>query len=188
MDNPDQAYTGRRRTRRSNRCANGRANGRADGRADRRAGSRNGWQPDWQDIQTNLPPLTPLSADQLAAIHQASLQLLEDYGIELMSADARARFLAAGADVDLAGHVGVDQGGERVSHVLDMHEVADRGAALPPPLTHGHAPAVTRFPLPPCRLSLSIEYTLRGDEACVAYHTCYNYDTLARSARIRRVI
>ena len=70
MDNPDQAYTGRMRTRRSNR------------RADGRAGSRNGWQPDWQsdwqDIQTNLPPLTPLSADQLAAIHQASLQLLED--------------------------------------------------------------------------------------------------------------
>ena len=101
MDNPDQAYTGRRRTRRSNR--------RADGRADRRAGSRNGgqtdWQSDWQDIQTNLPPLTPLSADQLAAIHQASLQLLEDYGIEVMSADARARFRAAGADVDEASMI-----------------------------------------------------------------------------------
>ena len=38
------------------------------------------------------------------------------------------------------------------------------------------------------RLSLSIEYTLRGDEAYVAYHTLYNYDTLARSARIRWVI
>jgi trimethylamine:corrinoid methyltransferase-like protein len=86
MDNPDQAYTGRRRTRRSNR----RANGRADGRAGSRNGGQTDWQSDWQDIQTNLPPLTPLSADQLAAIHQASLQLLEDYGIEVMSADARA--------------------------------------------------------------------------------------------------
>ena len=101
MDNPDQAYTGRRRTRRSNR----RANGRADGRAGSRNGGQTDWQSDWQDIQTNLPPLTPLSADQLAAIHQASLQLLEDYGIEVMSADARARFRAAGADVDEASMI-----------------------------------------------------------------------------------
>ena len=61
-----------------------------------------------------------------------------------------------------------------------------RGGASPP-LTHGDAPAVTRFPLPPCRLSLSIEYTLRGDGACRMYHTFYNYDTLSRSARIRWV-
>ena len=46
-----------------------------------------------------------MSADQLAAIHQASLQLLEDYGIEVMSADARARFRAAGADVDEASMI-----------------------------------------------------------------------------------
>ena len=59
---------------------------------------------------------------------------------------------------------------------------------LPPPLTHGYAPAVTRFPLPPRRLSLSIEYTLRGDEAYAMYHTCYNYDTLSRQARTRCVI
>ena len=38
--------------------------------------------------------------DQLEAVHNASLRLLEEYGIEVMSGHARAIFQAAGAEVD----------------------------------------------------------------------------------------
>ena len=101
MDNLDQTYAGRRRTRRGNRRNAGRDTAAAGALIDGQLGGLAGWQ----DIQTNLPPLTPLSADQLEAVHQASLQLLEEYGIEVMSADARARFRAAGADVDEASMI-----------------------------------------------------------------------------------
>lgn len=100
MDNLDQTYAGRRRTRRGNRRNAGRDTAAAGALIDGQPGGQLGGLAGWQDIQTNLPPLTPLSADQLEAVHQASLQLLEEYGIEVMSADARARFRAAGADVD----------------------------------------------------------------------------------------
>ena len=105
MDNLDQTYAGRRRTRRGNRRNAGRDTAAAGGRIDGQPGGQLGGLAGWQDIQTNLPPLTPLSADQLEAVHQASLQLLEEYGIEVMSADARARFRAAGADVDEASMI-----------------------------------------------------------------------------------
>ena len=105
MDNLDQTYAGRRRTRRGNRRNAGRDTAAAGGRIDGQPGGQLGGLAGWQDIQTNLPPLTPLSADQLEAVHQASLQLLEEYGIEVMSADVRARFRAAGADVDEASMI-----------------------------------------------------------------------------------
>ena len=95
MDNLDQTYAGRRRTRRGNRRNAGRDTAAAGALIDGQPGGQLGGLADWQDIQINLPPLTPLSADQLEAVHQASLQLLEEYGIEVMSADARARFRAA---------------------------------------------------------------------------------------------
>jgi len=51
-----------------------------------------------------------LSADQVEAIHQNSLRILEELGIELMSPRARALFKAAGAEVDEAsGTVRVDR-------------------------------------------------------------------------------
>ena len=47
-----------------------------------------------------MAPLAPLSDDQIESIHLASLRLLEEYGIEVMSAPAREMFRAAGAEVD----------------------------------------------------------------------------------------
>ena len=47
-----------------------------------------------------MAPLAPLSADQIESVHEASLRLLEEYGIEVMSAEARDYFRAAGAQVD----------------------------------------------------------------------------------------
>ncbi len=52
-----------------------------------------------------------LSEDQLEAIHETSLRIIEELGIELMSARARKYFADAGADVDHAsGLVKVDRG------------------------------------------------------------------------------
>ena len=57
-------------------------------------------QIDWRDIRNGMAPLAPLSDDQIESIHLASLRLLEEYGIEVMSAPARALFAKAGAAVD----------------------------------------------------------------------------------------
>ena len=57
-------------------------------------------QLDWREIRNHMAPLAPLSDDQIESIHLASLRLLEEYGIEVMSAPAREIFRAAGAEVD----------------------------------------------------------------------------------------
>jgi trimethylamine--corrinoid protein Co-methyltransferase len=51
-------------------------------------------------LRNNLKPLEILSQDQLMAIHEASLDLLERIGIEFMGAAARRKFREAGASVD----------------------------------------------------------------------------------------
>ena len=51
-------------------------------------------------LRNNLKPLEILSQDQLIAIHEASLHLLETIGIEFMGAAARQKFRKAGASVD----------------------------------------------------------------------------------------
>ena len=51
-------------------------------------------------LRRSLKPIEPLSPEQLDAIHQASLTILEEIGIEFMGARARALFAKAGARVD----------------------------------------------------------------------------------------
>lgn len=53
-------------------------------------------------LRNCLKPVEILSEDQLMAIHEASLHLLETIGIEFMGAAARDKFRAAGAEVDHA--------------------------------------------------------------------------------------
>src|SRR5579883_2207646 len=52
--------------------------------------------------QPKLPfkPVDLLSADELEAIHQASLQVLKEIGMDFLHAEAKAMLKAAGADVD----------------------------------------------------------------------------------------
>ena len=47
-----------------------------------------------------FPPLEPLSADQIEAIHQASLKVLAEHGMQVHSARAREIYRAAGNRVD----------------------------------------------------------------------------------------
>jgi trimethylamine--corrinoid protein Co-methyltransferase len=62
-------------------------------------------------VENPYPPMQLLSADQVEAIHQASLYILENFGIELMSPRALALFEQAGADVDHSTQtVRVDRG------------------------------------------------------------------------------
>jgi len=51
-------------------------------------------------LRNSMRPLELLSRDQLMAIHEASLELLEETGIEFMGSAARQKFRAAGADVN----------------------------------------------------------------------------------------
>lgn len=57
------------------------------------------------------PPMRLLSGDQVEAIHEASLHILENFGIEMMSARALDLFSRAGARVDRAAQtVFIDRG------------------------------------------------------------------------------
>ncbi len=73
-------------------------------RARRDRGARLPQRP-WTAVRNPYPPLEILSADQLESIHAASLRILEEFGIEVLSADARRRLRAAGADVDEASRL-----------------------------------------------------------------------------------
>jgi trimethylamine--corrinoid protein Co-methyltransferase len=62
-------------------------------------------------VRNPYPPMRLLTDDQVEAIHEASLHILEIFGIELMSARAVGLFARAGAKVDRAtGTVWLDRG------------------------------------------------------------------------------
>jgi trimethylamine---corrinoid protein Co-methyltransferase len=64
-----------------------------------------------QRVRNPYPPMALLSADQVEAIHQASMHILENFGIEVMSKRALALFEKAGAKVDHASQtVWLDRG------------------------------------------------------------------------------
>jgi trimethylamine--corrinoid protein Co-methyltransferase len=71
-----------------------------------------------------MAPLAPLSADQIESVHEASLRLLEEYGIEVMSAEARDYFRAAGAQVDDSSMI------VRADRVLIMAAIATAPATF----------------------------------------------------------
>ena len=74
---------------------------RPGGRARREAGGLVPQLP-WSEVQNPYPPLQLLSADQVEAIHLTSLRILEELGMEVMSARALAVLARAGATVDAA--------------------------------------------------------------------------------------
>lgn len=62
-------------------------------------------------VKNPYPPMALLSEDQVEAIHEASLHILENFGIEAMSPRALALFEKAGAKVDHASQtVWLDRG------------------------------------------------------------------------------
>ena len=54
----------------------------------------------YRKLKHRFPTTPVVSEDELEAIHQASLTILEEMGMDFMHEEARARLKAAGADVD----------------------------------------------------------------------------------------
>lgn len=57
-------------------------------------------QPAWGQPRRLFPPLEIISADELESIHLASLQVLEEIGMEVLLPEARDIFARAGATVE----------------------------------------------------------------------------------------
>jgi len=84
---------------------------RRRGARDRRSRDPDLEQGPWLRLHNAFDPVELLSADQLAAIHETSLTILETLGIEVMNPRAIELFAAAGAEVDReSGNVRLDRG------------------------------------------------------------------------------
>ena len=57
----------------------------------------------YRKLSHRFVPTALLSEDELEAIHNASLTILEEMGMDFMHEEARARLKQAGADVDQIG-------------------------------------------------------------------------------------
>ncbi|HVJ40902.1 MAG TPA: trimethylamine methyltransferase family protein [Dongiaceae bacterium] len=90
-------------------------------RRERRSGGKTIKQLPWRQYRNPYKPIEAVSEDQLEAIHQASLRILEEIGIEFLDADARALLKEKGADVTA--------GSERVH--LDRGMIAEYVAKAP---------------------------------------------------------
>ena len=54
----------------------------------------------WKKIRNSLPPIEPLSADEIESIHQASLRVLAELGMKVTDLEARKIYAEGGARVD----------------------------------------------------------------------------------------
>jgi trimethylamine--corrinoid protein Co-methyltransferase len=59
----------------------------------------------WRRLRNPYPPIEPLSADQVEAIHRTSLTILKEIGMRVLLPEARAILRQGGADVDESTHV-----------------------------------------------------------------------------------
>ena len=59
----------------------------------------------WRHVTNPYAPIEPLSADQIEAIHEASLRILKDIGMKVMLPEGRAILRQAGADVDESSQI-----------------------------------------------------------------------------------
>ena len=78
-------------------------------------------QPAWRTLRNPYKPIEILEEGQVEAIHDASLRILEEIGMDFLLPEAREILKAAGADVD--------PGSERVR--FDRHLVLKAVAEAP---------------------------------------------------------
>jgi len=65
----------------------------------------------WRQVENPYSPLEPLTPEGIERIHETSMRVLEELGIEVMNAEARSLLAQAGAQIDEAsGLVRVDRG------------------------------------------------------------------------------
>jgi len=83
----------------------------------------------WRQVRNALRPIEVLSADQVEAIHDTSMRILEEIGIEFMGERAQALLERAGAEVDRSkGLVRFDRGliEELLAHCPSLVTVTPR--------------------------------------------------------------
>src|SRR4051794_28010592 len=83
-------------------------------------------------VANPYPPMAMLSVDQIEAIHEASMHILENFGIEVMSPQALSLFEKAGASVDHASmNVRIDRGmvAETLKTTQSNYTLTPRNAA-----------------------------------------------------------
>ncbi|MFK8022527.1 MAG: trimethylamine methyltransferase family protein [Ilumatobacter sp.] len=98
-------------------------------RGPKRVRSVVGDQPSFAQPKRRLAPTAVVSDDELAAIHDASLRVLREIGVDFLHPEARRLLLAAGASVD----------GDRVR--FDPELVGELIATIPSEFTlHGRSP------------------------------------------------
>ncbi|MEE8274456.1 MAG: trimethylamine methyltransferase family protein, partial [Alphaproteobacteria bacterium] len=86
----------------------------------------------WRRLRNPYKPIEVLSADQIEAIHEASLRVLEELGIDIWSDTALEVLARAGADVDREGrHVRLDRGlvAESIAHAPAEFTLTPRNPA-----------------------------------------------------------
>ena len=82
----------------------------------------------WLDLRYPYPPLEPLSDDEVEAIHESSMVVLEEHGIAVLSEKVQRRFQQIGARVDKSnGVIRVDR-----ETVLDLISKAPTSFFLTP--------------------------------------------------------
>ncbi|MDQ6433384.1 trimethylamine methyltransferase family protein [Mesorhizobium sp. LHD-90] len=82
-----------------------------------------------RNVRNPYPPMQLLSADQIEAIHEASMHILENFGIEVMTSRALSLFEQAGATVDHTTHtVRLDRGlvAERLQTTRPRYRLTSR--------------------------------------------------------------
>src|SRR5580658_11172274 len=90
----------------------------------------------YRHLRNPFEPMKVFSEDQVAAIHDAALILLETQGMKVLSADARVRYRDAGAQVDETTQiVRLDRGLVNASLATTPHDVTlhalDPGRHMP---------------------------------------------------------
>jgi trimethylamine---corrinoid protein Co-methyltransferase len=74
----------------------GRAGGRSGRAAKRRSAAGKAFDASWRQWKNPYPPIEQFSADQIEAIHLASLRVLSETGIKVLSPEAREIYTGAG--------------------------------------------------------------------------------------------
>lgn len=95
----------------------------------------------WHRVESHFRPMEVLQAEQVEAIHDCSLRILEEFGVEMMNAEARSILEGAGAEVDHAsGLVRLDRGlvEEQVAKAPSSVTLTPRNPARTVELGGGH--------------------------------------------------
>jgi trimethylamine--corrinoid protein Co-methyltransferase len=74
----------------------GRNGGRQGRAAKRKSTAENHFDAAWRQIKNPYPPIEQFSVDEIEAIHQASLTVLSEIGIKVLSPEARDIYVSAG--------------------------------------------------------------------------------------------